>query len=132
MNKEKNAAAVALGRIGGSKTSPAKAAAVAANGRLGGRPKVTKADTGTAGTVWFEVHYQGSRCQIVERKFASSTERFLVDHDGSRILIGDGELQKFFADRPAAVAKATEWQRWQIEGLRTQLAEAEQALKALK
>lgn len=37
--KRKNIHAVALGRIGGSKTSPAKKAAVRRNGRKGGRPK---------------------------------------------------------------------------------------------
>ena len=42
----KNPAAVALGRLGGLKgglsKSPAKTAAVQANGRLGGRPKGSK------------------------------------------------------------------------------------------
>lgn len=41
-NRTPNPAAVALGRLGGlagkGKTSPAKAAAAQANGRLGGRP----------------------------------------------------------------------------------------------
>lgn len=36
---EKNPAAAALGKLGGSKTSPSKATSSAANGRLGGRPK---------------------------------------------------------------------------------------------
>ncbi len=39
MKHEKNKHAVALGKIGGSKTSEAKRAAVRRNGLLGGRPK---------------------------------------------------------------------------------------------
>jgi len=38
----KNPAAVALGRLGGSVSSPAKRRAVRANGRKGGRPKGSK------------------------------------------------------------------------------------------
>jgi hypothetical protein len=37
----KNPAAVALGRLGGRKTSPAKARAARRNGRKGGRPRKT-------------------------------------------------------------------------------------------
>jgi hypothetical protein len=37
--KKKNKAAVALGRLGGKTTSPAKAAASRANGAKGGRPR---------------------------------------------------------------------------------------------
>ena len=36
---DKNAAAVALGRLGGSKKSAAKSEAAKANGKKGGRPK---------------------------------------------------------------------------------------------
>jgi hypothetical protein len=39
----KNPHAVALGRLGGSVSSPAKTRAVRANGKLGGRPKQSKA-----------------------------------------------------------------------------------------
>lgn len=39
---EKNPAAVALGKLGGSKKSAAKTAAVQANGKKGGRPKKAK------------------------------------------------------------------------------------------
>jgi hypothetical protein len=38
----KNPAAVALGRLGGKSTSPAKADAARANGKKGGRPKKEK------------------------------------------------------------------------------------------
>lgn len=38
MTTRKNPAAVALGRLGGKATSPAKSAAVVANGASGGRP----------------------------------------------------------------------------------------------
>ena len=41
MNK-KNPAAVALGKLGGSKKSDKKAAAVRKNGKKGGRPKKLK------------------------------------------------------------------------------------------
>jgi len=37
--KPKNKHAVALGRLGGSKSSPAKTKAVRENGKLGGRPR---------------------------------------------------------------------------------------------
>ena len=37
--KKNNKAAVALGRLGGKTTSPAKAAASRANGAKGGRPR---------------------------------------------------------------------------------------------
>ena len=82
--------------------------------------------------VWFEIHYQGSRCEVVERKFARHRGQFLIDHDGGRVLIGEGELQKFFPDRPAAVAKAVEWQKWKIEELSKQLADAKKALVELR
>ena len=39
MNKPKNPAAVALGRLGGKTTSEKKTAAVRLNGLKGGRPK---------------------------------------------------------------------------------------------
>lgn len=39
---KKNPAAVALGRLGGSAKSEAKAKAVRENGKLGGRPKKKK------------------------------------------------------------------------------------------
>ena len=41
-----NPAAVALGRMGGASTSPAKQAASRANGRLGGRPRKAKPEDG--------------------------------------------------------------------------------------
>lgn len=40
--KKKNPAAVALGKLGGKKTSEAKAAAAKLNGKRGGRPKKPK------------------------------------------------------------------------------------------
>jgi hypothetical protein len=39
MPKRKNPHAVALGRLGGQRKTPAKAAASRENGKLGGRPK---------------------------------------------------------------------------------------------
>lgn len=42
MSTAKNPAAAALGALGGSVTSSAKARAVRANGKLGGRPKGAK------------------------------------------------------------------------------------------
>lgn len=41
--KKKNAAAVALGRLGGVAKSKAKALAAKRNGKKGGRPKIVKA-----------------------------------------------------------------------------------------
>lgn len=60
MAQHKNPAAVALGKLGGSVTSPAKAAASRANGKKGGRPmtrifvtdemiEALRAEAGTAG-----------------------------------------------------------------------------------
>lgn len=43
-NNNKNPHAVALGRLGGKKKSQAKADAVRANGKKGGRPKKIKND----------------------------------------------------------------------------------------
>jgi hypothetical protein len=41
----KNPAAVALGRLGGRATSPAKRRAARENGRKGGRPRKTKRES---------------------------------------------------------------------------------------
>lgn len=42
ITNQKNPAAVALGKLGGSKKSEKKTAACRANGKLGGRPKKEK------------------------------------------------------------------------------------------
>lgn len=39
MTPAKNPAAMALGRLGGSRSTPAKAKAAKSNGKLGGRPR---------------------------------------------------------------------------------------------
>jgi hypothetical protein len=45
MMKKKNKAAVALGRLGGKATSPAKTISSRENGKLGGRPRKAKSST---------------------------------------------------------------------------------------
>ncbi len=46
MIKRKNAHAVALGRLGGAVSSPAKRRAARANAKRGGRPRLRRAKTG--------------------------------------------------------------------------------------
>lgn len=57
MTTPKNPAAVALGTLGGSVSSPAKVKSSRANGRKGGRPKGSGKPPWAAAQ-WFEVRYR--------------------------------------------------------------------------